>query len=96
MCVRDQVEITQFDVVFLISGRQMDSLGLRIEWYRRKVCGPFWSMALALMLAMSSDYAVAASSSDLLVEVNGETISSEDLDSALGVKLIQLQEQLFN
>ena len=71
----------------------MDSLGLRTEWHRRKVCAPFWGMALALMLAMSSDYTAATASSDLLAEVNGEAIRSEDLDSALGVKLIQLQEQ---
>lgn len=68
--------------------------GPRVALPRRKVCAVLWSIALVFMLAVSWDRA-EATPAGLLAEVNGIAISSEDLDRALGVKLIQLQEQIF-
>ncbi len=52
-------------------------------------------MALALALAVSQ--AQAGNEVGVpLAEVNGETVTAEDLDHALGVKLTKLQEQLYS
>lgn len=70
------------------------SLGGRGKLQRSEVLAALGSITLALLCFLLWDTA-EATSSDLLAKVNGEVISSEDLDHALGVKLIQLQEQLF-
>ena len=48
-----------------------------------------------LALIVSSWGTPWATSPEVLVEVNGETIDQEELDRSLGVKLIQLQEQMY-
>jgi protein-disulfide isomerase len=54
---------------------------------------PFLALVL-LLLGISSVHAETLASAPL-AEVNGETVTSEDLDHALGVKLTKLQEQIY-
>ena len=54
---------------------------------------PFLALVL-LLLGISSVHAETLASAPL-AEVNGEAVTAEDLDHALGVKLTKLQEQLY-
>ena len=54
-----------------------------------------WGLILAATLSVSSVRAEAAATNPL-AEVNGETITAEDLDRALGSKLAQLEEQIYS
>ncbi len=61
---------------------------------QHKSCLTKCALALGLALVVSS--AQAGNEVGVpLAEVNGETVTAEDLDHALGVKLTQLQEQLY-
>ena len=55
----------------------------------------FYCLLLALTLHGSS-FAADSSRNEPLAEVNGETITAEDLNRALGAKLAKLEEQIYD
>ena len=70
----------------------MDSVPVsRREERRQLSLSPFFAV---LLLGISSVHAETLASAPL-AEVNGEAVTAEDLDQALGVKLTKLQEQIY-
>lgn len=62
---------------------------------RRLKCGRLpWALILTLILSPAST-SVAASPPEPLAQVNGDTITAEDLERALGVRLSRLQDQIY-
>jgi hypothetical protein len=58
-----------------------------------------WSWSILLSLALLFDVPCVraqSTTSESLAEINGETITTEELNRALGARLSQLEEQIYN
>ena len=58
-----------------------------------------WSWSILLSLALVFDVPCVraqSTTSESLAEINGETITTEELNRALGARLSQLEEQIYN
>ncbi len=63
--------------------------------FQRPCVGPaVWGLVLALTLAVPS-IGAQTTATEPLAEVNGEIITAKDLESALGARLRQLEEQMY-
>ncbi len=66
------------------------------RFQRQWVGSAAWGLIVALMLGGPAVYAQVPAATDPLAEVNGEVITAGDLERALGARLRQLEEQMYD